>query len=488
MIAIEHLFLVAALLLLLSIVASKLSDKYGVPALLLFLIVGMLAGSEGPGGIHFDDPQLVQSIGVTALAFILFAGGADTKWSEVRSVSRRSFMLATLGVAVMTLVTGLAASWALGVPLGEGLLLGAIVSSTDAAAVFSVLRSRNIGLPPRVRHLLELESGSNDPMAVFLTLAFIFLLQQGSNPFLHLTLMFLQQMAFGAVLGLALGWLLIFSINHIGLETEGLYPVLTLSSVLLIYGLISFAGGNGFLGIYVAGLVMGDKPCVHKKSLLRFHDAVAWLMQIAMFLILGLQVFPSELVPVLGEGLLLSAVLMLAARPLAVFICLTGSQFAAREKLLISWVGLRGAVPIILATFPLLAGVANANYVFNVVFFIVLTSVLLQGTTIPLVARRLGLAVPSPSGPQHPLEFEQRAGTDVTLMDFIVPYQSPIAGKTIVEIDLPDESVITLICRDSNYIVPTGTTLLQPGDVLLVLLNQTSIAALQAILSGPKGS
>ena len=486
MTTIEEIFVAAAGILILSIFASKASEKYGIPALLLFLFIGMLAGSEGPGGVHFDDPWIAQALGVTALAFILFAGGMDTRWSDVRPVGARAFALSTLGVAITSGVIGVTATYALGFSILEGLLLGSIISSTDAAAVFSVLRSRNIGLPDRVKYLLEFESGSNDPMAVFLTVAFISLLTQEANPGALFIRMFLIQMTVGGILGFVLGWTLVWIVNHIGLETEGLYPVLTLSWVLLTYGVTAFLGGNAFLAIYIAGLIMGNKNFVHKNSLLRFHDGVAWLMQIVMFLILGLLVFPSQLVPVVGTGLLLSGILMFLARPVAVFVCLAFSGFSLKEKLLISWVGLRGAVPIILATFPLLAEVPNAVQIFNLVFFIVITSVLLQGTSIPMVVRWLGLTAPQTSKPRYALEFEEGAATDTTLMDFIVPYNSGAVGKPIVELGLPKESVIALVCRDDKYVVPTGTTVLQAGDVLLVLLNKAAIPDLQKMLSTPQ--
>jgi cell volume regulation protein A len=482
MIAVEQILIGIAIILLLSVFASKASEKYGIPALLLFLFLGMLAGSEGPGGIHFDDPWLAQALGVTALVFILFSGGLDTRWSDVRPVSARGLLLSTVGVVITAGVIGLVAYHLLGFTLLEGLLLGSIISSTDAAAVFAVLRSRAIGLPNRVQNLLEFESGSNDPMAVFLTVALIGLLIQDANPFSLFTQMFVQQMVLGGVLGFGCGWALVWVVNHIGLETEGLYPVLSLSSVLLIYGLIAFLGGNGFLGIYIAGLVMGNRNFVHKKSLLRFHDAVAWLMQIVMFLILGLQVFPSQLVPVIGPGLLLSALLMLLARPAAVFLCLSLSAFNLKERILVAWVGLRGAVPIILATFPLLANIPNAGHIFNLVFFIVLTSVLLQGTSLPLVVRWLGLARPQSFRPRYPLEFEEGKGTDATLMDFIIPYHSGVVGKAILELGFPAESVITLIVRNDQYLEPTGSTILQPGDVLLVVLKKESIREVNRIL------
>jgi cell volume regulation protein A len=314
----------------------------------------------------------------------------------------------------------------------------------------------------------------------------ISLLAQDGNPASLFTRLFLMQMALGGILGFVLGWGLAWIVNHIKLETEGLYPVLTLSSVLFIYGAVSFLGGNGFLGIYVAGLVMGNRNFVHKRSLLHFHDGVAWMLQIVMFLILGLQVYPSQLAGVIGPGLLLSAVLMFVGRPVAVFICLAFSQFSFKERLLIGWVGLRGAVPIILATFPLLAGLPNAVAIFNLVFFVVLTSVLLQGTTIPLVVRYLGLAEPQSPKPRHPLELEEREGTETTLMDFIVPYNSAAVGKPVMELRLPDQSVITLVSRDNEYVVPTGATRLLGGDVLLIILNKASVPEVHRALSTPK--
>lgn len=486
MISIEQIFIGAGIVVLLSVFASRASERYGIPALLLFLFLGMLAGSEGPGGIYFDNAAVAQALGVTALALILYSGGLDTNWSEVRSISLIGLVLSTVGVAITAGVIGVVASYLLGFTFREGLLLGSIISSTDAAAVFSILRSRNIGLPSRVKNLLELESGSNDPMAVFLTVALIGLLRQEGNAFALLAGMFLQQMVLGALLGFALGYALVWLVNHVGLETEGLYPVLTLSSVLLIYGTTAYLGGNGFLATYVAGLVMGNRSFVHKRSLLRFHDAVAWLMQIVMFLILGLLAFPSELVPVIGSGLLLSGLLILVARPIAIFLCLVRSRFNIRERALIAWVGLRGAVPIILATFPLLADVPNAGLIFNLVFFIVLTSVLLQGTSIPLVVQWLGLATSQRSRPRFPLEFEEREGADATLMDFIIPYHSPAVGKPLMGLGLPHESVITLIIRGDKYVVPTGTTMLESGDVLLVLLKKESIAGVNRILSAPQ--
>ena len=319
---IETLLLVAAVLLVLSVLASKASGRLGVPALVLFLIIGMLAGSDGPGGIEFDNPWVAQLLGVIALALILFAGGLDTEWSAVRPVLAPGLALSSLAVLVSALLMGGFAALVLGFPLLEGMLLGGIVASTDAAAVFAVLRSRGASLKGRLKPLIELESGSNDPMAVFLTLGLIRLLTLPEASAAELIPSFVIQMALGAGLGLAAGRALLVLVNRARLEHEGLYPVLTVAWVLLVYGATAVLGGNGFLACYIAGLVVGNRDFVHKKSLLRFHDGLAWLMQIAMFLTLGLLVFPSRLVGVAGAGLVTAAFLMLVARPVSVFLTL----------------------------------------------------------------------------------------------------------------------------------------------------------------------
>jgi len=389
--SLEYLLLVSSTLILVSIITLKLSSKLGIPSFLLFLAIGMLAGSDGPGGIHFDYPELVQSLGVIALTFILFSGGLDTEWKTIRPILWEGLSLSTLGVLVTALLVGLFATWVLDFTLVEGLLLGAIVSCTDAAAVFMVLRARNLRLKRRVSSLLEFESGSNDPMAVLLTLGIIRLLTAPSTSLLELTTMFLLQIFIGSLIGYGMGAAMRKIVNAVDLEQEGLYSVLTIALVLFTYGLTSSLGGNGFLAIYLAALVMGKKDFTHRDILLRFHEGLAWLMQITMFLILGLQVFPSRLAPLVGAGLLISGFLIFFARPVSVFLSLLFAKATLAEKTFISWVGLRGAVPIILATFPLVAGIPQADFIFHLVFFIVLTSVLLQGPLIPALAKFLKL-------------------------------------------------------------------------------------------------
>lgn len=387
--SIEPLFIVFSGLIIVSILTIKISNRLGVPSLVLFLGIGMLAGSDGVGGIYFDNPALVQSLGVMALTLILFAGGLDTEWAGVRPVLWKGLSLSTIGVLLTALLVGLFVSWVQGFSFLEGFLLGAIVSSTDAAAVFMVLRARNAALPQPMRHLLELESGSNDPMAVVLTIAIIQLLTNPATSFGELASFFVMQMAVGAVLGIAMGEIMRRSFDAIDLELEGIYPVLSVALVLLTYGLTAFLHGSGFLAVYLAGLVMQRRPFTHQHSLFRFHDGVAWLMQITMFLMLGLQVFPSRLASIIWAGLLISLFLIFIARPISVYAALAGSNMPFREQTLVAWVGLRGAVPIILATFPLLAGIKQADAIFHLVFFIALTSVVLQGPPIPFITRIL---------------------------------------------------------------------------------------------------
>ena len=476
----EYILLAAAVLVLTSVLVSKISDRFGVPALLLFLILGMLAGSDGPGGIYFDDPALAQFIGVNALVLILFSGGLGTAWRRVRPVLKEGLLLSTAGVFITALVVGLFSSLLLGLPLVEGLLLGSIVSSTDAAAVFSVLRSKGISLKGRLKPLLELESGSNDPMAIFLTVGLIQLIAQPDLSPLNLIVLFVRQMLVGAAVGYLMGRAMLSLINRLKLGYEGLYPVLTLSLVFLTFGVTDLLGGSGFLAVYLAGLVLGHHDFVHKRSLARFHDGLAWITQIAMFLTLGLLVFPSRLVPIIGVGLLIAGCLMFVARPVGILLSLLPSALGWREKTFVSWVGLRGAAPIILATFALLAGLEQANLIFDVVFFVVLTSVLLQGTSIPLAARWLRVDAPIVPKRLYPIEYTPMGGFKSELKEMPIPPNSKVAGKAIVELGLPDDFLVILVARQNDFLVPSGGTVLQTGDTLLILSDRESLATVKA--------
>ncbi|HJS66473.1 MAG TPA: potassium/proton antiporter [Nitrospiraceae bacterium] len=395
------IFIVFSTLVILSILTIKLSNRFGIPSLVLFLAIGMLAGSDGLGGITFDNPSLVRSLGITALVLILFSGGLDTEWSAVRPIVWQGLSLSTIGVLVTALLIGMFVAWVQGFTFLEGLLLGAIVSSTDAAAVFMVLRARKTKIPRRLIQLLEFESGSNDPMAVMLTISLIRLLMEPSTSFVELALFFVMQMGVGTAIGIAMGEIMRRLFNALDLELEGIYPVLSVALALLTYGITDYLDGSGFLAVYLAGLVMQRKPFTHQQSVLRFHDGLAWLMQVTMFLMLGLQVFPARLLPIAGAGLLISLFLIFIARPASVHAALALSPMSFREQTLVAWAGLRGAVPIILATFPLVDGLEKADTIFHMVFFIALTSVVMQGTAIPLLTRLLKIGVP-PHNPQAP--------------------------------------------------------------------------------------
>jgi cell volume regulation protein A len=466
----ENILLLGSVLLFVSIVASKTSFKIGIPTLILFLIVGMLAGSEGIGRIYFNDPKLAEFLGVVALTFILFSGGLDTKWESVKPVLRNGIALSTLGVLITATIVGVFTSYLLDWRLIDGLLLGAIVSATDAAAIFSILRSRSIGLKGNLRPLLEFESGSNDPMAYFLTITFTTLATDPEASFIAVIPKFFVGMILGALCGYSFGKLMIWTLNRIKLDIDGLYPVLILSLVFFTFSFTDAIGGNGFLAVYISAIILGSSNFIHKKSLMKFYDGQAWLMQIIMFLTLGLLVFPSQIKPIVGLGLIISFFLILVARPLAVFISMAFTHdFNFRKKLFISWVGMRGATPIVFATYPLIAHAQYSNTIFNLVFFISVTSVLFQGTTLPYVAKWLHVDVPGKLKRKLPLDIELRDDFNSELIDVDLPSSSPAIGKAIVELQLPKAALIVLIHRQGKYLTPKGDTILENGDHLLLM-------------------
>jgi cell volume regulation protein A len=466
--SIEIYLFLTAFLLLLSVVSSKLSTKFGIPALFIFLGLGMLAASDGLLGIHFDNVQIAQNVGVLALIFILFAGGLDTAWKSIKPILKEGLLLATIGVFLTALVVAGGVYYLFEFSFLESLLLGAIISSTDAAAVFAILRAKGIQLKKRLTPLLELESGSNDPMAIFLTIVIlqVILLPQ-STAVDELIIKFFLQFIIGGVLGYAFGMVLPIILNRVHLSFYGLYPVFTIAWVLLLFSLTSMLEGNGFLAVYLAGIVANTKEFVHKKNLVGFHDGLSWIMQITVFLVLGLLVFPSELPEVAFEALAIALWLMLVARPIGVFLSMAFSNFRFKEKLFVSWVGLRGAVPIVLATYPYLEEFAHAHLIFNTVFFIVLASILIQGTSLPFMAKWLKVE----SKKQKPKEADSSPLLYHTLHQFYIEKEASVIGKSIVELDLPHDFLILLIKRENEYFKPTGSTILQYNDMVLVQCN-----------------
>ncbi len=463
----DNLLLLGSILLITGILATR-TTRFGIPVLLLFLAVGMLAGSDGIGGIYFNDLNLSKFIGIMALSFILFSGGLDTRWNDIRPVLWQGISLSTIGVILTAVITGLLVWQFTGLSLTEGLLLGSIVSSTDAAAVFSILRSRSIGLKGNLRPLLELESGSNDAMAYLLTIFFTYMLGNQEASFLSLVPLFFKQMLLGGLMGVGMGLVMHRILNWIRLDIDGLYSVLLIALMVFTFSFTDFMGGNGFLAVYLAGCILGNRDFIHKKSLIKHFDGQAWFMQGLMFITLGLLVFPKALLPNIGIGLLISVILIVLARPAGVFLSLIFFRISLRKRFFISWVGLRGAVPIVLAIYPLTAGVPHADLIFNLVFFISITSVLLQGTTIPLVARWLGQSLPAGIRRNTLFDKEQLPAGQPLMTRIDVGASCPCIGRAIVDLQMGASLTVTSLERGGKFLAPGGSTVIRPGDRLQV--------------------
>jgi len=477
--AINAIILVAGILVVLGVASSKLSARLGVPVLVLFLLLGMLAGSEGIGGIEFTSFELAYAIGTLALALILFDGGLGTSMSAVRVSWKPAVLLATWGVFITAIITALAASWVLGLDLLQGLLLGSIVGSTDAAAVFGVLRSGGVGLPKRIAAVLEVESASNDPMAIFLTVGCIEVLLGNVALGPGLLGLLASQFLVGAICGLLGGMAVVWVVNRIELSAAGLYPVLVSACCMVIFGAAAWLGGSGFLAVYLAGIVIGNRPLVFQRGIRLFHDATAWFSQIVMFVVLGLLSFPSRLLAEAGDALLITAALVLVARPLAVLLSGVPFWFTWKESAFISWVGLKGAVPITLATFPLMYfGGENvphqlrdmAPLCFNVVFFIVVISAAIQGGSLTVVARWLGLERPRDPEPPVTLEISSLRHVNGEIVDYSIGEDSRAAGKRVRDLALPEGAVIAMIARGDQIVPPQGSTKILPNDHVILVL------------------
>ncbi|HEA20566.1 MAG TPA: potassium/proton antiporter [Pricia antarctica] len=468
-ITIENILLIGSLLLFLSIIVGKSTYKFGVPTLLIFLGIGMLAGSDGVGGIYFDNPKVAQFIGILALNFILFSGGLDTHWNSVKPILREGLALSTLGVMLTAISLGTFV-WAItDFTIYESLLLGSIVSSTDAAAVFSILRSKNLALRENLRPTLEFESGSNDPMAYVMTIACLTLVINQDEGLLSIIPFFLQQMVLGGLAGLGFGKLSKIVINKIRLGFDGLYPVLMIALMFITFSATDFVGGNGFLAIYICAVYLGNQDLIHKKTIIRMYDGLAWLMQIVLFLTLGLLVFPTRILPVMGIGILISLFLILVARPVGVLISLIFFRMKLRRRFYIAWVGLRGAAPIVFATYPLLAGIDKAGMIFNIVFFISVTSVLIQGTTLSLVAKWLNVDLPEEAKILTPTDELLAENPKTAMKEIEITAQCYAVDKKVVELGFPKNAIIAMIKRNGNYVVPNGATKIEPRDTLIVL-------------------
>ena len=475
--SIDNIILVGSLLLFVSIFAGKTGYKFGVPVLVLFLGVVMLFGHDG-FGLEFSSPEAAQFIGVLALNIILFSGGMDTKYTEIRPVIWQGVVLATAGVFLMALVTGLFIYWltnhffiTITFSLLEALLLASVMSSTDSASVFAILGSKGLALKERLRPLLELESGSNDPMAYLLTIMLIQIIKTGGGSIFGIIANFMLQLTLGAVLGYFFGRLVVRIINKINLDNVSLYPVLLLTTMFIIFSITNDLKGNGYLAVYVSGLVVGNSKFVHKRPSKSFMDGMAWLFQIVMFLTLGLLVNPKELLPVAGIGLAVSVFMIFVSRPVAVWLCLIPfRRMSIKAKHYVSWVGLRGAVPIIFATYPLTSKLPHAQTIFNIVFFVTLVSLLVQGTTVSSMARFLGLA--GENKRKHKLSsFEVELPEDIksSMSEITIFPQHLARGNRIMDMPMPERTLVVMVKRGEHYFVPTGSTELEANDVLLII-------------------
>ncbi len=471
----ENILLVGSVLLFISIVAGKTGYRFGVPTLLLFLLVGMLFGSDGLG-LQFNDARHAQFIGMVALSIILFSGGMDTKYDDIKPVLGPGIVLSTAGVLLTCLLTGLFIWWISGfsftnitLPLTTSLLLAATMSSTDSASVFAILGSQKMNLKYNMKPMLELESGSNDPMAYMLTIVLIQLINSTGLSAGEIGLSFLVQFVVGGGAGFLLGKMAILILNKINIDNQSLYPILLLSFVFFIFSATDRIQGNGYLAVYIAGMMIGNHKIINRRNMAIFMDGLSWLFQIIMFLVLGLLVNPHEMLQMSVVALLIGVFMILFGRPISVLVCLLPfRKINFKSKLFISWVGLRGAVPIIFATYPVVANIPGSQQIFNIVFFITILSLVIQGTTISFVARKLGLSSPwEKTGNDFGVELPDEIDSD--LKDLVITDKMLEEADTLKEMNLPAGTLVMLIKRGEEFIIPNGSVKLQVNDKLLLI-------------------
>ena len=470
----ENFLLIGSILLFISLLAGKTSYKIGIPTLLLFLVIGMLAGLRIP----FDNPVAAQFIGIVALNVILFSGGMDTKYNEIRQVIFPGFLLSILGVLLTALFTGCFIYWltndffvSITFSFIESLLLSSVMSSTDSASVFSLLRFKGLSLKENLRPMLEFESGSNDPMAYMLTITFISIINNSAGTWGNIAFSLFLQLTLGCIAGYFLGKLAVRFINKINLDNDSLYSVLLIACMFFVFSFTHFAKGNGYLAVYIAGLVIGNNKFIHKRSVTKFFDGLTWLVQIVMFLTLGLLVNPSELLPIAGIALSIGFFMILVGRPLSVFITLLPiRKITLQARIYLSWVGLRGAVPIVFATYPLIAGISQAKMIFNIVFFITILSLIFQGSTLSWMAKLLGLSQETREEKKL-TEFDVEFSEDIksAMSELTVNKEHLKGGHKIMNMSLPEKTLVVMVKRNNHYFIPKGNTELYEGDILLLI-------------------
>ena len=477
----ENILLIGSILLFISIIVGKTGYRFGVPALLLFLVVGMIFGSDG-FGLQFHNAKEAQFIGMVALSVILFSGGMDTKFNEIKPILVPGIVLSTIGVLLTAIFTGLFIWWIAGMswsniylPITTSLLLASTMSSTDSASVFAILRSQKMNLKHNLRPMLELESGSNDPMAYMLTIVLIQFIQSGGMGVGGIFSSFVIQFIVGAAAGYLLGKLAILMLNKLNIDNQALYPILLLAFVFFTFSITDLLKGNGYLAVYIAGIMVGNNKIMHRKEIYTFMDGLTWLFQIIMFLCLGLLVNPHELLDIALVATLIGVFMIVIGRPLSVFLCLLpcGKKITNRSRLFVSWVGLRGAVPIIFATYPVVAQVPGADVIFNIVFFITIVSLVIQGTTVSLAARLLKLSTPlEKTGNEFGVELPEEIDSD--LSDMTVTTEMLEEGDTLKDITLPNGALVMIVKRGTEFLIPNGSLKLHLGDKLLLISDKKS--------------
>jgi potassium/hydrogen antiporter len=465
-----ELILVAGALLAAGVTASLLAGRLRLPGLVLFLAVGMAIGSDGTGWIEFNNYELARRIGVIALALILFEGGLASGYLEIRPVLRPAISLAFVGTIATAVIAGLAAAWLLGLSVLEGLLLGSILAATDGAAIFALLRGST--LRRRLARTLEAESGLNDPVAVLLVIGFIDWIQKSGYGLLDMAWLFARELSIGLVVGMLVGRIAVYAMRRVNLDARGLYPVTSIATAAIAYGGAAIIDGSGFLAVYLAGLTLGSAEIPAKRTITAFHEGAAWVAQITLFLTLGLLVFPSQLGNVAVDAMLLTLVLVLVARPVATWLATAFDPYTASERLVLGWAGLRGAVPVVLATFPVIAGVPKSLEFFNVVFFVVAVSTVVQGTTFEPLARSLGITTAQPALPRPLAETGTIRALGAEVVEYTVGEDDSIAGLRVRELGLPREALVNVIVREREAIPPRGSARVEPGDMLHVLVRR----------------